>query len=305
MDGRLRAIQPNGTLKWEVPLTNAAGAGVWASATPTLDGNGNIYIAWAHDYDFYGLTALSFNASGNFRWRFEPNIDLEHMLHQEPVLANGVLYAAMDTSWRGLEPEHVSSIFALDPADGHPLWRWPSPNLDTFFDGPAVGSDGAVYLASGSNPARNAHGFPVPRAAERDAGTGRATSAGTGPNATPALDEQNNIYIGDLGGVAWKFTQTGDQKWTYDTLSGRIYTTLGLSAGQVLIGAAYGGLQIVDAAAGYADSNVGAELLSLEQGPPIDWGTCTFTATTDRGACSASAGAARSGSCRPPGRACR
>src|SRR5262249_11871149 len=142
VDGRLYALRPDGSVKWQVTLTNSSGQNVWSSATPVLDKLGNVYIAWAHDMDFGGLTALSLDSNGTLRWRFEPNIDLAFASHQEPVLANGVLYAATDTSFFIEDPAHRASIFALDVTTGAQIWRWLSPNLDTFLSGPAVGSDG-------------------------------------------------------------------------------------------------------------------------------------------------------------------
>ncbi len=249
VEGQLVALHPNGAIKWSVALTNTAGAPVWTSSTPVVDGAGNIYVAWAHDRDFRRLTCLSFTPDGQVRWRFEPNIELETASHQEPVLANGVLYAALDTSFQIGNPTHRASIFALDPANGQPLWHWRSPNLDTFFDGPAVGSDGALYHASAANSLRDAHGWLyrlLPNGVldwSRDLGW-------AGVNCPPALDADNNVYLGDLAGVAWKYTPTGNLAWTYDTLSGRIYTSPALRDNHVLIGAADRGLHVVDAETG-------------------------------------------------------
>jgi|GEM_PF-4927642 len=249
VDGQLVALHLDGTLKWSVPLTNAAGAALWTSSTPVIDEAGNIYVAWAHDRDFRRLTCLAFDPDGNVRWRFEPNIEFEMASHQEPVLANGVLYAALDTSFQIGNPTHRASIFALEPTTGQPLWHWRSPNLDTFFDGPAIGSDGAIYHASAANSLRDAHGWLyrlLPNGTldwSRDLGW-------AGVNCPPALDADNNVYLGDLAGVAWKFTHTGNLAWTYDTLSGRIYTSPALRDNHVLIGAADRGLHIVEAETG-------------------------------------------------------
>ena len=44
VDGRLYALRPDGSVKWQTPLTNSSGLNVWASATPALDDDGNIYM---------------------------------------------------------------------------------------------------------------------------------------------------------------------------------------------------------------------------------------------------------------------
>jgi outer membrane protein assembly factor BamB len=249
VDGKLVALHPDGSVKWTTTLTNAAGQGVWASATPVLDAEGNLYVAWAHDKDFKGLTALSLDADGAVRWRYEPAIELENASHQEPVLVNGVLYAAVDTSFYIPDPEHRGSIIALDAASGTKLWRWISPNLDTFFDGPAVGTDGALYHGSAANPLREAHGW-LYRILPDGTLDWSVDLGWAGLNAPPALDEENNAYLGDLAGLAFKYSSKGELKWSYDTGSGRIYTSPALSAGRVLLGSAYLGLHVVDAQTG-------------------------------------------------------
>jgi hypothetical protein len=248
VDGRLYALRPDGSVKWQAQLTNSSGQNVWSSATPVLDDHGNIYIAWAHDLDFGGLTALSLDSNGAIRWRFEPNIDLAFASHQEPVLANGVLYAATDTSFFLDDPAHRASIFALDPATGGQIWRWISPNLDTFFSGPAVGRDGHLYHASASNALRGAAGYLY-----RVRPTGDldwSIDIGDGVNAPPTLDAQNDIYLGDLTGVAFKHSPAGARLWRYDTSSGQIYVSPMLNGDRVTVGAASAGLHVLNARTG-------------------------------------------------------
>ena len=247
-EGRLIALNQDGSVKWQTELTSSTGLKLWASATPALDAAGNIYIAWAHDVNFGTLTAISLDPGGTVRWRFEPALELEVTSHQEPVLVGGVLYAAVDTSFQSDDATHRASIFALDLATGAPLWRWESPNLDTFFAGPAVGRDGFVYHASASNDLRAASGFLY-----RIGPNGVldwSVEIGVGTNAPPALDAQNNVYLGDLAGVASKHSAAGVRLWTSDTRSGQIYSSPTLSNGRVAVGGANTGLHVLDAATG-------------------------------------------------------
>jgi hypothetical protein len=247
VDGRLYALWPDGSVKWQVPLTNSSGLGVWTSATPVVDRDGNVYVAWAHDVGFGGLTAISFTSSGSVRWRFEPNIELETASHQQPALGRGVLYAAADTSFFFDDPTHRASIFALDLTTGTPLWQWTSPNLDTFFDGPVVGHDGYLYHASASNPVRGASGhlYRIRASGELD----WSVDVGAGASQAPPIDARNNIYLGDRAGVVSKYNSAGDLLWTYDTLSGQISGSPVLADTRVTVGAP-GGLHVLDAATG-------------------------------------------------------
>ncbi len=249
VNGKLVALQPDGTVKWTAQLTTPGGAGVWCSATPVLDDAGNIYIAWAHDIDFHSLTALAYDPNGTCLWRYQPQIELEYAQHMQGVVTGGVFYVSVDTSWTGGDPQHRGSVIAIDAAGGTPRWRWISANLDTYFDGPSVGSDGAVYVATAANPMRGANGW-LYRLLPGGTLDWSYDLGGFGVNCAPALDANNDVYLGDLDGVAWKITTAGTFGWTYNTQSGRIYTTPALTDGKVLIGAANAGLHIVDAATG-------------------------------------------------------
>jgi PQQ-like domain len=248
VEGRLVALNPAGSVKWQTDLTSSTGLPLWASATPALDGAGNIYIAWAHDRSFRSLTAISLDPSGAVRWRFEPALELEVTSHQEPALVDGVLYAAVDTSFQSDDVTHRASIFAVDLATGAPLWRWESPNLDSFLAGPAVGSDGYVYHASTSNDARAASGFLY--RIRPNGVLDWSVDIGVGTNAPPAVDTQNNVYVGDLAGVASKHSPAGVRRWAVDTRSGQIYGSPMLSNGRVAVGGANTGLHVLDAATG-------------------------------------------------------
>jgi hypothetical protein len=249
VEGRLYALGPDGSVKWQTPLTNSGGLSVWTSATPVLDGDGNIYVAWAHGQDLGSLTAISLDPSGAVRWRFEPKLELGFALHQQPVLGRGVLYAAADTGFSFGDSTERASIFALNLATGEPVWHWTSPNLDTFFDGPAVGHDGCIYHASASNLARGASGYlyRIRQNGELD----WSVDIGVGVNqAPPAIDAQNNIYIGDRAGVAYKYSSAGARLWTYDTMSHQIYYSPVLNGTRVTVGAAFAGLHVLDAETG-------------------------------------------------------
>ena len=248
VDGRLYALNPDGSVKWQTELTTSTGLKVWASATPALDSGGNIYIAWAHDRNFQSLTAISLDRNGAVRWRFEPAVELEVASHQEPVLVDGALYAAVDTGFQFDDSSRRASIFALDPATGRLLWRWESPNLDSFLAGPAVGRDGHVYHASASNNLRAASGYLY--RIRPNGVLDWSVDIGVGTKAPPALDAQNSVYLGDLAGLASKHSSAGVRLWGSNTMSGQIYASPMLRGDRVTVGGANTGLHVLDAATG-------------------------------------------------------
>jgi hypothetical protein len=249
VDGRLYALRPDGSVKWQTQLTNSSGLSVWASATPVVDGDGNIYVAWAYDINHGSLTAISLDPSGSVRWRFEPNVALESASHQQPVLKHGVLYAAADTSFFFGDTTSRASLYALNSATGNAIWRWTSPNLDSFQVGPAVGHDGYLYHASASEPLRGAPGYLY--RIRPDGTLDWSVNIGAGViQGPPAIDAQNNSYVGDEVGVAFKYSSAGARLWTYDTMSGQIYYSPALSGTRVTVGAAFAGLHVLDAHTG-------------------------------------------------------
>jgi hypothetical protein len=73
---------------------------------------------------------------------------------------------------------------------------------------------------------------------------------GVGVNqAPPVVDAQNNVYVGDGAGVAFKYSSAGVRMWTYDTTSGQIYYSPVLNGARVTVGAAFG-LHVLDADTG-------------------------------------------------------
>ena len=264
VDGQLYALWPDGSIKWQTQLTNSAGQNVWTSATPVLDRAGNIYVAWAHDRDFGSLTAISLDASGNVRWRFEPNIELEIASHQQPSLGDAVLYAAIDTAFFLDDATPRASIVALDLDTGAPVWQWSSPNLDTFFDGPAIGNDGYIYHASAANSLRGASGYLY-----RIRPTGEldwSVDIGAGViQAPPVIDAHNDVYLGTATGVALKYSSAGDELWRYDTLSGQTFMSPVLNGARVTVGAADAGLHALNADTGEREAVFAPECYPFSQ----------------------------------------
>ena len=126
VDGRLVALGQDGSVKWQTTLTSSTGVPLWASATPVLDSAGNIYLAWAHDRSFRSLAAISLDPGGAVRWRFEPALELEVTSHQEPVLVDGALDAAVDMLNHGRVAVGGANtgLHVLDAATGEPAARF-------------------------------------------------------------------------------------------------------------------------------------------------------------------------------------
>ncbi|MEA3311779.1 MAG: PQQ-binding-like beta-propeller repeat protein [candidate division WOR-3 bacterium] len=116
--GKLYAVNPDSTLKWEF-TTDAV---IYAS--PVIDADGTIYIGSFNDY-FYAV-----NPDGSLKWKFK---------------ASGSIFSPAvigedGTIFFGCEDKHV---YALSK-EGKLKWRYKTGIWD--FTSPVVGADGVIYI---------------------------------------------------------------------------------------------------------------------------------------------------------------
>jgi outer membrane protein assembly factor BamB len=119
-DNRLRAFNPDGTLKWSYP------AGGPIDSSPAIGSDGTIY---AGSDDFY-LRAI--NPDGSLKWRYAT----EGPINSSPAVdCDGILYFGSGDSY----------LRAINP-DGSLKWRYFTGGpIDS---SPSVGSDGTVHVGS-------------------------------------------------------------------------------------------------------------------------------------------------------------
>ncbi len=170
-DGNLYSLNPDGGLKWQIPLGAISssvsvgsdgtiylgtgsgyealnpndGSQVWsfspvdgeANCTPSLGSGGRIYVTSSSN-ELYAL-----NPDGTVAWTFsaEPQEEREVSFSSPLTLDGaGVLYAGT----------REGELFAVNP-DGTPRWRFLLPEGGMILVGPAMGTDGTLYLGAGSN----------------------------------------------------------------------------------------------------------------------------------------------------------
>jgi outer membrane protein assembly factor BamB len=170
-NGILYALNVDGTLKWQISLGSvdssaaigsdgtiylgtgsgylaldpADGSQMWAFApvdgqtdsTPALGAGGRVYLT-SNSNELYAL-----NADGTVAWTFTAEPEEERELHfSSPVTIDGelVLYAGT----------REGELFAVNP-DGTLRWRSLLPEGGMILVGPALGSDGTLYVGAGSN----------------------------------------------------------------------------------------------------------------------------------------------------------
>lgn len=134
-DFHFYAINPDGTLKWRVPVlqwmymsSSAISAG--GSAIYRGDNGGNFY---------------AFSGTGHILWRFQ-SPDHGGIFAAPALAANGLVYFGQEVTKSG-----DASLYALQASTGRVVWKDPLGPIDA---SPALASDGTLYVAA-PDPARS------------------------------------------------------------------------------------------------------------------------------------------------------
>lgn len=117
-DGKLYAVNPDGTPKWEF----ATDAVIYAS--PIIDEDGTIYIG-SFDNCLYAI-----NPDGSLKWKFKA----------DGSIFSPAVIGEDETIYFGCEDKH---IYALSK-NGELKWRYKTDIWD--FTSPVVGADGVIYV---------------------------------------------------------------------------------------------------------------------------------------------------------------
>src|SRR5262249_1397027 len=132
-DGRLYALNPDGTVKWTFTTSTTI------ESSPTIAPDGTIYIS----NDTPNLYAV--NQDGSQNWMFHPC---------SPGLFGGcgslATNGAPAIGADGTVYFSAGALFAVHPADGSQAWLTTLDTNATAAGAPIVGSDGTIYVGSTS-----------------------------------------------------------------------------------------------------------------------------------------------------------
>jgi len=255
LDNYLRAIRPDGTIKWQVNM------GDDIESSPVIDSDGNVYVGSNYGIPEPGGRMNAVSAAGYYRWVFPTGSDVK----SSPVIdSSGILYFgtgdedlyfyALDTSrfarykWRytdvagaisansavALSPDESTVYFtARDPAgstnadgyDNHFLYalntangalRWTYNLAGPVYSAPRVADDGTVYVGSDGG-SRIGYLFAIdPDSTQK----WRYDFPLTNPHSRPAIGPDGTIYIGNNDSYLYAITDNGataSTKWTFLT----------------------------------------------------------------------------------------
>lgn len=249
--GRVLAILPNGSLRWQRDFSD------WVSASPTVGADGTVYVgSW--NGRFFALAG----DTGAVKWEYATD---SFIVSSAAIGPDGTIYVGGGDG----------NLHALTPAGA---LRWVYPTGDWVESSPAVGPDGTVYVGSwdGSVYAIASDGNLRWRAQSGAEIVGGAAVAADGTvyvgsrdrflyainangserwsllmgeavEASPVIGPDGTVYLGAADGRLRAVTPEGVVRWTYEA-GGAIYATAAVRAdGVVVVGADDGGLHAVGA----------------------------------------------------------
>jgi outer membrane protein assembly factor BamB len=191
-DGILRAINPDGSEKWEL----AEGPnGTNEPSSPAIGTDGTIYFGSA-DYNLYAVSP-----DGSLKWSYPTPGDVE----SSPAIGpDGTIYVGSEAT--GASPHSIGYLFAINP-DGSLKWYYTTPNY-WVLSSPAIGSDGSIYFGDGASiVALDADGTLK----------WEIYSHEDSPVSSPVIGADGTIYAGADDGNVYAVNPNGSIKWKFYT----------------------------------------------------------------------------------------
>lgn len=223
-DGKLYALNPDGTKKWDFgPTATYPGF----TASPTIGPDGCIYARRKDDY-LYVL-----RPDGTLKWSYPVTYDA----WSSPAIAkDGTVYIAGYTKMYALDQYGVrkwefdtlntiysspaigvdgtvyfggmnGKLYALNPATGASISaNWPFTAGGSIVSSPAIGADGTIYFGSYDGYLYAVNGSTAAQLWRQSVG-GQTLSS-------PAIGSDGSIYIGSDDKKVYSFSSSGTLQWT-------------------------------------------------------------------------------------------
>ncbi|MCK4302694.1 MAG: PQQ-binding-like beta-propeller repeat protein [Candidatus Eisenbacteria sp.] len=193
--GRCDAIGPDmPSLNWCYPI------GATVMASPTIDADGTVYIG-AEDGEFFAI-----NSNGTLKWNHQISTgSYPYIRGAAAIDVDNIIYIGQ---W------DTQKAYAFYP-DGTPKWS-SVPTGAISFSGPAVGSDGTIYVL-GCGLTRGLSALnPEDGSSKWRITTGSSPSAWN--EGSPAMGHDGRIYFGSGDAHIYCADTSGTVVWAYPTV---------------------------------------------------------------------------------------
>ena len=183
----LRAVYPNGSLKWKFKT------GGWIWSTPALASDGTVYIG-VYENGFYAI-----NSNGTLKWRYAE----DYTISSSPAIAeDGTVYFGT------MGPGSLGRIFAMNP-DGTEKWNYTTGYL--IVSDPAIADDGTIYIGSADS---------YLYALNPDGALKWRFKTGDIVKSHPSVAEDGTIYFDSFDGYFYALNPDGTLQWKSKKLCG-------------------------------------------------------------------------------------
>jgi len=260
-DGKLIAINPDGTQKW-VFLAEGLGDDDMDSS-PAVGSDGTIYIG-SDDGNLYAVNP----GDGSRKWRIPTVSDIE----SKPAVSNSTVY---------VESENIM-LYALNTVDGatrwvFPLGGWDDGNIESSPSLDILDIDGTVYIGSRDtnvraiNPDERKRHFdfgdrPFPTESEWIFSTGAEVRS------TPAINSRDKtVYVGSSNSNLYAFNQIAEP---------RNFKDESIEDKKLIISDDFPLVTFTDAAKWLKDGPWGVRMEVSRGTTPDTDGNCTYTLNT-------------------------
>jgi outer membrane protein assembly factor BamB len=184
IEGRVHALNPDGTVKWTF---NAGSTAPFDVASPAVGPDGTVYIGSSNAF-FYALSSTN----GTRKWRFSATTAI---ISSPAIAPDGTIYFHDDTA-----------LYALTDGGTAATKKWSLAVNAITYASPAIALDGTIYLggAGGNFYAVNPDG------------TAKWTfTPDDDVYTTPAIGSDGTIYFGTLSGSIYAVNPDGTQRWKW------------------------------------------------------------------------------------------
>jgi len=179
-DGKLYAINPDGSQKWSF----TTGGQIFSS--PAIGADGTIYVGSA-DNKLYAI-----NPDGSQKWSFTTG----YWIGSSPAIGtDGTIYFG----------SYDNKLYAINP-DGSQKWSFTTG--DSIACSPAIGADGTIYVGSYDNKLY---------AINPDGSQKWSFTTGDMIFSSPAIAADGTIYFGSDDNKLYAINPDGSQKWSFTT----------------------------------------------------------------------------------------
>jgi len=180
-DGKLYAINPDGTFKWSYVIGSAI------DSSPAIDVNGNIYVGCA-DSKLYAM-----NSDGSQKWTYATGGSIESSPGIGP---DGTIYVGSSDD----------RLYAINPGGA---FKWSYKTGGDIIGDPALSPDGFIYVGSID---KNLYAF-------NSDGTFKwsFTTGGSIYHSAPAIGSDGTIYVGSGDYSLYAIKPDGTLRWSYRT----------------------------------------------------------------------------------------